>query len=156
MKTLVVYYSRTGRTKKVAEAIAQKLQCDIEEILDTKKRTGLIGFLRSGRHSMKKKLTVLKPIKNDPALYDLVLIGTPIWADSISTPIRTYLCEQKDHLKKVGFFATYGSGADSAFMEMRVLCGKEPVGILDASVTEVDTEAFKEKLNQFANTLKQL
>jgi flavodoxin len=43
MKTLVVYYSRTGTTRKVAEAIAGILRCDIEEVVDTKKRSGILG-----------------------------------------------------------------------------------------------------------------
>ena len=45
MKVLVVYYSRTGNTKFVAEAIAQSLEADIEEIKDGKNRMGVFGFL---------------------------------------------------------------------------------------------------------------
>jgi len=73
---LVVFYSRTGTTKKVAEAIATKLGCDIEEIIDTKSRRGLLGFLRSGLEATLKRLTTIEEIKNDPASYDVVIIGT--------------------------------------------------------------------------------
>ena len=36
MKYLVVFYSRTGVTKKVAQYLAQRLSCDCEEIIDKK------------------------------------------------------------------------------------------------------------------------
>ncbi|MEM3692877.1 MAG: hypothetical protein QXI39_02505 [Candidatus Bathyarchaeia archaeon] len=48
MKTLVVYYSRTGNTRKVAESIAQILGSDIEEVLDERKRTGVWVGLGQG------------------------------------------------------------------------------------------------------------
>jgi flavodoxin len=40
-KILVVYYSRTGVTKKLAENIAKELHADGEELVDIKKRKGL-------------------------------------------------------------------------------------------------------------------
>ena len=67
MKALVVYFSRTGGTKKVAEAISNILSCDIEEIVDTKDRTGLLGYIRSGRQAMKKKLTAIKNTEKEPS-----------------------------------------------------------------------------------------
>ena len=77
MKALVVFYSRTGATKQVAEALAESLNCDSEELIDTKKRGGPLGFLSAGKDAKAKKLTKLKDIKRDPALYDLVILGTP-------------------------------------------------------------------------------
>ena len=60
MKSLVIFYSRTGNTKKVAENIANDLNCDIEEIFDTKNRAGSIGWLSAGKDANTKKLTTLK------------------------------------------------------------------------------------------------
>jgi len=54
MKALVVFYSRTGTTKQVAEALAQSLNCDSEELIDTKKRSGPLGFLSAGRTQRQK------------------------------------------------------------------------------------------------------
>jgi hypothetical protein len=77
VKLLVVFYSRTGTTKKVGEALADLLQCDSEELIDTKKRSGPLGFLRSGRDAARNKLTVLEPITHDPALYGVVALVRP-------------------------------------------------------------------------------
>lgn len=52
---LVVYYSRTGATRKVAEYITKQLGADMEEIIDMKKRSGIWGFLIGGRDALRKK-----------------------------------------------------------------------------------------------------
>ena len=143
MKTLVVFYSRTGTTKKVAEAIAQKTGADLEEIKDTANRSGAMGYVRSGRDAMRKKLTKLEPLLKNPADYDLVVIGTPIWGWNVSAPVRTYLTEQKEKFlpeadKKVAFFCTMGgSGDKNAFSEMEKIIGKEPVATLALTTKEV-------------------
>ena len=67
MKMLVVFYSRTGNTRKVAEELEKVLECDMEEIIDTKNRSGSLGYLRSGRDAMNRKLTVLQDVINDPS-----------------------------------------------------------------------------------------
>lgn len=87
MKTLLVYYSRSGHTAKIAQELADALECDIEEIIDTKNRSGIIGWLRSGRDAMNQSLTLLKDPVNDPADYDLLVIGTP------SGPSCIHLCQ---------------------------------------------------------------
>ena len=45
-KVLVVYYSRTGATRRLAEALANALQADIEPITDRENRSDF-GYLRS-------------------------------------------------------------------------------------------------------------
>ena len=55
MKCLVVYYTRTGKTKFVAEAIATQLGADLEEVVDLKKRGGAIGWNKRRQGCIKKK-----------------------------------------------------------------------------------------------------
>jgi flavodoxin len=73
VKPLVVFYSRTGTTKKIGEARTNLLQCDSEELIDTKKRKGLIGLLRTGREATANKLTVIEPLVHDPEMFALSL-----------------------------------------------------------------------------------
>ncbi len=61
-KSLVVFYSRTGTTKRVAESISNLLKCDVEEIVDRKNRKGPLGYLKSESDAMSKKLTVIKDV----------------------------------------------------------------------------------------------
>ena len=112
MKTLVAYYSRSGRTRKVAETLARLLQADLEEIIDCKDRSGFLGYLTAGRDASLNRLTKLKSLTKDPSSYDLVVVGTPIWAWNVSPPVRTYLTENKDKIRKVAFYCTMGGSSE--------------------------------------------
>ena len=79
---LCVYYSRTGRTEALMQEIAQELGCELVKLEDGVSRTGFIGWLRSGMQAMARKIPpVQKPETKLPlSEYDLVIIGTPVWA----------------------------------------------------------------------------
>lgn len=155
MKTLVVYYSRTGTTKKIALEIANKLNAEIEEIKDTVDRSGMKGYLLAGRDAMQKNLTVLEPTINNPADFDLIIIGTPIWGWNISAPIRTYITEKKDSFKNVAFFCTMGGSGDAkTFMEMAEIIGKKPLNVLTLFTKDVVKNNFSEKLEKFISEIR--
>ena len=150
MKTLVAFYSRKGVTKKVAEAIADVLNCDCEEIFDTKNRKGLWGWLTSGRDAMRKRLTIIKETKFNPANYDTVILGTPNFGSKMAAATRTYIAHHKDRLKQVAFFCTAG-GADPGglFSDMEEFTGKKPVAVLSLTNAEVKKGTFEEKIKKF-------
>ena len=155
MKTLILYYSRTGTTKKVALKLAEALQAEVEEVFDTVNRAGVLGYVTAGRSATMKKLTKIKPLTSNLADYDLVIIGTPIWAWDVSTPIRTLLSEQKDKIKQTAFFCTEGgSGDEKAFVNMAWIINKKPLAVLALLTKEVAQNNFVEKLNEFVNKIK--
>lgn len=154
MKTLIAFYSRTGNTKKIAEALAEKIGADLEEIKDTVDRSGLKGYLVSGRDAMKKKITKIEPPKFNPTDYELTIIGTPIWGWSMSVPIRTYIGEQKDNFDKVAFFCTMGGSGDrNAFLEMEKIIEKKPLSTFSIIDKEVKSGNFSEKVKEFSEKL---
>ena len=153
MKILVAFYSRTGTTQKVAMALAEKLGADTEEIRDTIDRSGVKGYLISGRDAMKRRLTQLKPLKFDPSGYDLVIIGTPIWGWNVSVPTRTYVEENRHKFRQVAFFCTMGgSGDNKAFLEMEKIIQKKPLATLALKTVEVTKGNFSEKLKSFSES----
>ena len=157
MKTLIAFYSRTGTTKKVAEALAGKLGADLEEIKDTVDRGGVRGYLVSGKDAMMRKLTVLEPVTRNVSDYDLVIAGTPIWSWNISSPIRTYLTEQKSNFKNLAFFCTMGgSGDEKAFKEMEETSGKKPLTAASFLTREVASDNFSEKTDKFVNDINKI
>jgi flavodoxin len=155
MKALVVYYSRSGNTREVAQSIAQEMQCDIEEIHDTQNRSGLIGWLKSAYQANRGKLTTIEPLEKDPSDYDLVVVGTPIWAGFPAVPVKTYLIENKDKFKDVAFFATYGgSGFPKAIRTMSEASGKEPVQKLGIKTDEIKNKTCDCKIDPFVRDLR--
>lgn len=154
-KILIVFYSRTGTTKIVAEKLAQKLNCDIEEIIDLKKREGVMGYMKSGKDALKKVLTELKPIQKNPTDYDLVIIGTPVWAGTMSSAIRTYCEQNKDKFKAVSFFSTQGAlKLQKVFSELEKVCGKKPIAYELFPTRFVRSGQFEPKLNTFISNHK--
>jgi len=155
MKTLIVYYSRTGVTKKLAQKMALELDADLEEVVDTDKRSGVIGYLRSGRDAMRKKLAIIDPLLYNPADYDLVIVGTPTWANTMACAIRTYLHNYAKDIKQVAFFATRGGEAEEkAIKSMAELLNLEARAELSLTSREVMRDLFQEKLSKFVGLLK--
>ncbi len=156
MKILVVYYSRTDNTRRVAEEIKDGLDCEIEEIIDTKNRSGLLNYISSGFQASRKKLTTLEDIKHDPADYDLLVLGTPLWAGKVSIPIRTYIIQNQAKFNNVAFFSTAGgSGFDGLFSEMTELSGASPVARVGVKAKELKDGSYKSKVTEFVKKILQ-
>lgn len=80
MNILVTYFSHTGNTADLAHQIAMRSGADEEPILEYDQRTGITGTVTGAIGAlMGRPSSVTKPEK-EPASYDLVLIGTPVWA----------------------------------------------------------------------------
>ena len=109
MKTLVVYYTRTGNSKFAAATIAAEVGADREEVVDLKNRKGRLAFLSAGRDAMQGKLTEIAQTKRNPLDYDLIVIAQPVWAGSPTPAIRTYLKKNDLSGKKVALFFSDGS-----------------------------------------------
>jgi len=150
IKALIVYYSRTGTTKKVAEIIQEKLQCDIEEIMTEANFSGFLGYLKCGFQAFSKRTPEIRAGGLKPGSYDIVVIGTPVWAGNMSSPIRTFLTQQKDNFKKVAFFCTHSSTqCGNTFNDMSGLLGKEPIARLDMQARAVAKEDYAGAIEEF-------
>jgi flavodoxin len=157
MKILIAYYSRTGTTKKAVLALSEKLQAEIEEIRDTADRKGIKGYLISGRDATKRRLTVLGESFFDPANFDLVIIGTPIWSWNLSVPARTYLENNKAKIKKCALLCTMGgSGHDRAAREVEAILGFGPSALIGLKTADVIKSNFSQELGSFASEIEKL
>ena len=155
MKILIVFYSRTGVTKKVAKDISVLLKADMEEIIDKKNRDGAMGYLFAGRDATFKKLTEVNEQKYNPADYDVIVIGTPVWAFKMCPAIRTYITKNKDYFKNVALFCTYGgTGANDTMIDLMELCGKNYIATLSLKTNEVLKNEYHHKLSDFAERIK--
>jgi len=156
MKSLVVFYTRTGTTKKAAEAIAKVLGADIEELSDGKDRKGLFGWLSAGKDASQKTMEKLNGLDHDPAGYDLVIVGTPVWNFTVSSPVRTFLVNYKDRFRKVAFFFTGGGGSSNTgvFPAMVSACEKDSIATLPLRANEVVKGEIAGKINEFVAELR--
>jgi flavodoxin len=150
-KILVVYYSRTGNTERVGKDIAECFGADIEKVVDKKNRKGFFGFIGAGQAATFKRRTRIEPLKRDPSQYDIIIIGTPIWALSMTPAIRTYLTQTKGKLKSVAFFVTSaGTSAKKIVASMEKLSGKKSLNAVGFVSEELeDNTKYSAKLAKF-------
>ena len=154
-KTLVVFYSRSGTTRRIAEALSKALECDLEEIVEPKPRTGFLGYIRSLLEASRKRPSKILPKKHEVSSYNLVVIGTPVWAWSPSSPVRAYLMATADRLPEVAFFCTLGgSGSESAFAQMMAISGKKPRATCAIVQRDVLSGNYSQPLSIFEKALR--
>jgi len=114
-KILVVYFSYTGNTRKLANQIHEKVGGDIVEIepvtpyssdYKTVENQGLKEENEDYKPEIKTKVDNIES-------YDAILIGSPIWWYQIAPPVKTFLDQNNLSGKKVALFTTnggYGKG----------------------------------------------
>lgn len=125
---LVVYYSRTSNTERVAQQIQTTLDCDI---LEVEPQTAYENDYDAMLSRAQSKLEAIRQ-GNYPAIrtsvesfdqYDMIFVGYPIWYGSMATPMQTFLHNHAEKLsgKRITLFATSGSsGILSSVSEARV------------------------------------
>jgi len=154
MKTVIVYFSRAGHTRKVANALAEHLNADTAEITEQKKRNGMLGFIRSGRESMANKIPEIDPITANISDYDRVVIAAPIWAGNLSTPARAFLIKHKDLIKEAAFCITMnGKEPEKALATMKELSGKTPIATVALRAENIDDNSYLPELEAFVAKL---
>jgi len=128
MKTAVVYYSLSGNCAFIAEELKARLDADLLR-LHTEKETTRKGGNRRGPARFLWGIGVmlgiikapLKPYVFDPALYDLIIIGAPVWGGSPARPIRDFLNKAVITGKKTAFFVCHAGGEKNALDELKAL-----------------------------------
>lgn len=126
-KTLVVYYSLTGTTQKLAHRIANETKSDIFE-LELKNPYSTNGNKCSEESKADYKNNVRRELKSLPKLseYDTVFIGSPVWSNNLANPVETFIFLSKDELSKKTIipFCTYWSTGNNETLEaIKKLCG---------------------------------
>lgn len=130
MKTAVIYYSLEGNTKYAAEKIAGKLGADLIQIIPAKEYpTGKVSkYFWGGKSATFGESPKLEPYHFDQTQYDLVILGTPIWAGTFAPPLRTFIRENQLIGKKVALFACCSGGAtEKCFEQLKKETGNSSV-----------------------------
>ena len=154
MKSLVVYYSRTGNARFVAETIAAEVGSDVEEVIDQKKRSGVLVYLTGGSDARRGKETKISTPTKSPVGYDLIIVGTPVWAGRPTPAIVTYLKKNDLSGKKVALFFTQGGKKPVAIEQTKALMpNSEFVGELSLTNPLATKEESEKQIVAWSKTL---
>jgi len=112
MKRIVVYYSLSGNTEAVAKKIAEKLGADLLKV-DTEKpmpKSFAAQIIVGGGQVMMNHIPKIKPLEKDPADYDEIVLGSPIWNSKGVPAINAFLQDEKAAAKVKSLFFLSGGG----------------------------------------------
>ena len=116
MKTVVVYYSYTGNTRKLAAKIAKKQGAVLVEVKEKKARTKIGAYVFGSFAAMRQKKSVIEPIKYDLNKFDKIIIAVPVWAGYPAPALNSIIALLPSD-KNVELVLSSGSGDTSKSAE---------------------------------------
>ena len=157
MKAAVIYYSFEGNSALIADIIKSVLDADILEIktVDTRKRKGFAKYLWGGWQVISRKKPELQPLSIDPLAYDLIVLGTPVWAGSPAPAITSFLSGTRFSGKKIALFCCHGGGKGRALEKVKdMLFGNAFPGEIDfLNPLRGNPADLRKKISDWVNTL---
>ena len=161
MNTVIVYYSMGGNTAWAAERIAAATGAGLLRIEPVKQYPdkGFRKFMWGGQAAIMAAKPALKPYAFDADKADRIIFGFPVWAGTITPPIRSFIEKEKAKLqgKEIAAYACQGgSGAEKAFQKLKQCLG---ITALSEELILIDPKdrpdpANEEKLKEFCERLK--
>lgn len=88
-KTLIVYFSHSGNTKRIADKIAAAVPADVARIETLVPYTGSMNEVSAqGKREVESGYKPeIKPLNVNPSDYDRIVIGTPTWWYTMAPPL---------------------------------------------------------------------
>jgi len=129
-KVLIIYYSRTGNTREIANQIHKSVGGDIFEIQTVKPYPDDYEELKIvAKEELASEFKPALKTKIENILsYDVVFIGYPIWWGTFPAPVRAYLSEYDLSKKTVEPFCTHlGSRLGRSVRDISTLCPKSTI-----------------------------
>lgn len=165
MKTLVVYYSQSGNTEKIAKKVAGAIGADIELIETVKPYTGDYQKIVSDAQDEVEKdyQRPIKPLKHNVKDYDRIIVGTPTWWYKMASPVLTFLSTNDFSDKVVVPFMTNAGWPGTVIKDMTRVAEKNGAKVEKAHEFKFNTQgdgtttgmATSEKeLDNWVNSLK--
>lgn len=150
MRNIIIYYSRTGKTKLVAETISQEIDAQLIEIKDKTNRSGSIGFVKGALDTITNNDTQIEPNTIDLTPYDNIYIGTPVWASKVAPAITEIIKNLKLENKNVITFATLNKHGAETTLNILNDAIKEKNGKIIKSFAIITKNTDIEKLTKQA------
>jgi len=126
MKSVVLYFTRTGNAKRIAQKISDRAGAELLEITDGKSWKGIFGFIKGGFYAStwRKTEAITSPVV-DLSLFDKVVMVSPMWASNVAPAVFSLLMKEKDRLKQLHLvIKSDGAPAEASFLKLEEKLGK--------------------------------
>ncbi len=153
-----MYHSKSGNTGKAAHDISEELECfvhvDIEKIDVERYHPFLFGTLRAFKDMFSSEEFPLTGLSYDPIKYDFLVVGSPVWGNSCTPPIRYYLSDLEEYSSRAAFFTTQsGKPTYDAIKKMEELFGMEADAKLAIKKGDIDKGEYFNDIKNFVSEL---
>jgi flavodoxin len=157
MKSILYYYSLTGKTKLVAETLGKQSGADVREIQETKKQSIFGAYITGSFAALRHKTSSIQPVDLNLKNYDTIFIGSPIWAGNCAPAINT-LMEQVNLKNKnvVLFFTMGGNEAKKAVEYLTKVVASQGGKVIDTASfnSSAKSEELIRKAQEFGKSIK--
>ncbi|MHB8964187.1 MAG: flavodoxin family protein [Saccharofermentanales bacterium] len=137
MKTVVVFYSLTGKTAEIAKAKARDENADLVELKDRKKLSMFGAYVFGSFKAMKQKKAKLQDFSADFSQYDKVIVAMPVWA-SMPAPAFNNVVEVLPSDKLVEVILA-SAGGDSKDASVKIRQALQSKGCTLLKMTDIKT-----------------
>ena len=127
MNKYFVYFSASGNGDFLASELEKKGYKPVKiELVKPIKKVGFFAILKYGGRAMMQKREKIKDISLELQDDDIVIVGSPIWNDRLSTPVLTAL-DKLALNKETTKFILYpaGEGTKKSFKQIEKMGFKE-------------------------------
>lgn len=124
-KSLIVYFSQSSNTRRVAQILQKLTGADLEEIRPVSPYAEPYEALtRVVKDELQRGfLRPIEALDRDLSQYDTIFLGSPNWWSTVATPVRTFLNRYSLEGKTVAPFLTHGGGGKgNADRDVKKLC----------------------------------
>lgn len=156
MKVHVVYYSLTGNTARVCQAVADTLGAGISRIEAQEIGHGFWSMMRWGFLTLRGKRIEVSGPQTELAGVDLVVLGGQVWAGRLSVPMRSWLLRKPALPARVALVLTSGDPKrpQRAFDRFAALAGRPVAATLHVSEADAKSGRFDDKVAAFCAELR--
>jgi flavodoxin len=107
MKTCMIFYSGTGRTRALATGAAEIVGADLVEVRDRAGYSKVMMYLKGAPRARRGEKAEIEPAEIDVGAYDLVAVGTPVWTGNPTPAANAIIAALKNcEGKRAVAFAT--------------------------------------------------
>lgn len=154
-KTLVVYFTRTGQTARIAEEIATRCNGHLDTIQLQHRGGSWLCALRYHWQALTQAEPPIQSPARNPANYDLVVVGVPVSRTGMAPPVRSYVRRYANRIKQMAFFCAEGEGEDGrGFATLSKLHGKQPVATFALPRKRLPTIASRKQMVDFVDSIR--
>lgn len=131
MKTIIVYHSFSGVTRGIAERVRAACGGDLVEVRPRQPYSKLTAYTFGAFRARGVKADAIEPASIDVSAYDLIVLGTPVWAGR-PTPVANAAVEALVGVegRSAVLFATCGAQPGEALPRLKDALAAKGVGVI--------------------------